>query len=50
MEEVAAARGAIELTPVLHRFGAYLETLFNQVNMRSVLAGYAFDYPKLENS
>jgi hypothetical protein len=50
MEEVAAARGAIELTPVLHRFGAYLETLFNQVNMRSVLANYAFDYPALEAS
>jgi hypothetical protein len=50
MEEVAAARGAIELTPVLHRFGAYLETLFNQVNMRSVLAEHAFDYPTLEAS
>jgi hypothetical protein len=50
MEEVAAARGAIELTPVLHRFGAYLETLFNQVNMRSVLVGHAFDYPSLESN
>jgi hypothetical protein len=50
MEEVAAARGAIELTPVLHRFGAYLETLFNQVNMRSVLAEHPFDYPALEAS
>jgi hypothetical protein len=50
MEEVAAARGAIELSPVLHRFGAYLETLFNQVNMRSVLAEHAFDYPELEAS
>ncbi|HEV2912874.1 MAG TPA: hypothetical protein VGX92_06110 [Pyrinomonadaceae bacterium] len=49
IEEVSAARGAIELTPVLHRFGAYLETLFNQVNMRSVLAGHTFDYPTLEN-
>jgi hypothetical protein len=48
MEEVYAARGAIELTPVLHRFGAYLETLFNQVNLRSVLADNAFDYPALE--
>jgi hypothetical protein len=50
IEEVSAARGAIELTPVLHRFGAYLETLFNQVGMRSVLANNAFDYPSLENS
>lgn len=49
IEEVSAARGAIELTPVLHRFGAYLETLFNQVSMRTVLADHAFDYPSLEN-
>lgn len=49
IEEVSAARGAIELTPVLHRFGAFLETLFNQVSMRTVLAEYAFDYPALEN-
>ncbi|HVG33867.1 MAG TPA: hypothetical protein VM911_12340 [Pyrinomonadaceae bacterium] len=49
IEEVSAARGAIELTPVLHRFGAYLETLFNQVSMRTVLADHAFDYPALEN-
>ncbi|MBA3804378.1 MAG: hypothetical protein H0X14_01515, partial [Acidobacteria bacterium] len=47
IEEVSAARGAIELTPVLNRFGAYLETLFNQVSLRSVLAGHAFDYPAL---
>jgi len=44
MEEVAAARGAVEVTPVLHRFGAYLETLFGQVNMRSVLVEHGFDY------
>jgi hypothetical protein len=49
IEEVSAARGAIELTPVLHRFGAFLETLFNQVSMRTVLADHAFDYPALEN-
>ena len=48
MEEVAAARGAVELTPVLHRFGAYLETLHGQVNMRAVLANHPFDYPELE--
>lgn len=47
IEEVSAARGAIELTPVLNRFGAYLETLFNQVSLRSVLAEHAFDYPSL---
>ena len=47
MEEVAAARGAIELAPVLHRFGAYLETLHGQVNMRAVLANHPFEYPEL---
>lgn len=47
IEEVSAARGAIELTPVLNRFGAYLETLFNQVSMRSVLAEHTFDYPTI---
>lgn len=44
IEEVAAARGAVEVTPVVHRFGAYLETLLGQVNMRSVLLDHAFDY------
>jgi hypothetical protein len=48
MEEVAAARGAVELAPVLHRFGAYLETLHGQVNMRAVLANHPFEYPDLE--
>jgi hypothetical protein len=47
IEEVTAARGALELTPVLNRFGAYLETLFNQVSLRTVLAEHAFDYPTL---
>ncbi len=49
MEEVAAARGAVEVTPVLHRFGAYLETLHGQVSMRAVLADHPFDYPELES-
>lgn len=49
MEEVAAARGAVELTPVLHRFGAYLETLHGQVNMRAVLAEHPFDFPALKD-
>ncbi|HEX8473292.1 MAG TPA: hypothetical protein VF666_04610 [Pyrinomonadaceae bacterium] len=46
VEEVAAARGAVELGPVLHRFSAYLETLFGQINMRAVLADFPFDYPQ----
>lgn len=45
--EVLAARGAAELTPVLHRFGTYLEALFGQINMRTVLADHPFDYPAL---
>jgi hypothetical protein len=48
IEEVAAARGAVELAPVLHRFAAYLETLGGQVNMRAVLAAHPFDHPPLE--
>jgi hypothetical protein len=47
MAEVLAARGAVELTPVLHRFGTYLEALFGQINMRTVLAAHPFDYPAL---
>lgn len=49
MEEVSAARGAVELGPVLHRFATYLETLHEHVSMRAVLASYPFDYPGLEN-
>jgi hypothetical protein len=49
IEEVEAARGAVELAPVLHRFGTYLETLHGQVNMRAVLADHPFDYPTLES-
>lgn len=44
IEEAGAARGAIELAPVLNRFGAYLETLHGQVGMRAVLAGHQLDY------
>jgi hypothetical protein len=42
-EEVDAARAAAELSRTLHRFEAYLETLFGQVNMRAVLADHPFD-------
>lgn len=44
-DELTTARGAAELGPVLHRFGAYLETLFGQINMRAVLSEKPFDYP-----
>ncbi len=41
-EEVHAAVDKKDLVPVLHRFGAYLETLFGQVCMRAVLAEHPF--------
>ena len=44
-EEIYAAREKKDLVPVLHRFGAYLETLFGQVSMRGVLAGQPFEQP-----
>lgn len=48
IEEVGAARGAVELAPVLHRFAAFVETLYGQVSMRAVLADCPFDFPTLE--
>ncbi|HEX8163741.1 MAG TPA: hypothetical protein VF538_17875 [Pyrinomonadaceae bacterium] len=45
--EITAARGAGELAPVLHRFATYLDALFNQINMRAVLAAHPFDYPQI---
>lgn len=45
-EEVMRTRNKKDLVPILHRFGAYLETLLGQVNMRTVLTNYPFDYPK----
>jgi hypothetical protein len=46
IEEVLVTRNKKDLVPILHRFGAYIETLFGQVNMRVVLAGHQFDYEK----
>lgn len=48
-EEIDSARDAGELSRTLHRFEAYLETLFGQVNMRAVLADRPFD-PKSPES
>lgn len=45
-EEVMRTRSKKDLVPILHRFGAYLETLLGQVSMRTVLADHPFDYPK----
>jgi len=46
IEEVLVTRNKKDLVPILHRFGAYIETLFGQVNMRVVLAAHPFDYEK----
>lgn len=43
-EEVLRTSNKNDLVPILHRFGAYLETLFGQVNMRTLLANHPFDY------
>ncbi len=37
VEEIFATRSNNDLVPILHRFGAYLETLYGQVNLRAVL-------------
>lgn len=43
IEEIRVTRQTKDLVPIIHRFGAYLETLFAQVNMRSVLEGHPFE-------
>ncbi len=43
IEEVLITTSKKDLVPILHRFGAYLETLFGQVNMRVVLATHPFE-------
>ncbi len=45
VEEIIRTSNKKDLTPILHRFGAYLETLFGQVKMRSVLANHPFEFP-----
>ena len=42
IEEVLITKEKKDLVPLLHRFGAYLETLLGQVNMRVVLAKHPF--------
>lgn len=42
-EEVAVINDRKDIVPILHRFGAYLETLFGQVKLRMVLADHPFD-------
>ncbi len=42
IEEIMLTKDNKDLVPILHRFGAYLETLLGQVNMRAVLAKHPF--------
>jgi len=46
VEEILITKQKKDLVPILHRFGAYLETLFAQVNMRTMLAKHPFERPK----
>lgn len=42
-EETQLMRDPKDLVPILHRFGAYLETLLSQVSMRAVLSNHPFE-------
>ena len=42
VEEILVTKQNKDLVPILHRFGAYLETLFGQVSMRAVLEKHPF--------
>lgn len=42
-EEVALISEKKDIVPILHRFGAYLETLFGQVKLRTVLVNHPFE-------
>ena len=42
IEEIMLTKDRKDLVPILHRFGAYLETLLGQVNMRAVLSKHPF--------
>jgi hypothetical protein len=43
-EEIFAALDKKDLVPILHRFRAFLETLFGQVSNRAVLVGHPFEH------
>lgn len=47
VEEILVTKHEKDLVPILHRFGAYLETLFGQVNMRAVLENHPFEKPQV---
>ena len=43
VEEILRTGDRKDLVPILHRFGAYLETLFSHVNNRAVLRDHPFE-------
>ena len=43
IEEILVTKQGSDLVPLLHRFGAYLETLFGQVSLRAVLQAHPFE-------
>jgi hypothetical protein len=43
VEEIAVTKQKTDLVPIVHRFSAYLETLFGQVSMRAVLEHHPFE-------
>ncbi|HMT09513.1 MAG TPA: hypothetical protein PKA82_16040 [Pyrinomonadaceae bacterium] len=43
VEEIAVTKQKTDLVPIVHRFSAYLETLFGQVSMRAVLEDHPFE-------
>ncbi len=43
IEEILVTKQNKDLVPILHRFGAYLETLFGQVNLRIALQLHPFE-------
>jgi hypothetical protein len=43
VEEIVVMQQTKDLVPLLHRFGAYLETLFGQVSLRAVLEDHPFE-------
>ncbi|MFV0387538.1 MAG: hypothetical protein ACK5NT_02190 [Pyrinomonadaceae bacterium] len=42
IEEIMLTKDKKDIVPILHRFGAYAETLLGQINMRAVLAKHPF--------
>lgn len=43
VEEILVTKQNKDLVPILHRFGAYLDTLFGQVSLRAVLEKHPFE-------